>query len=65
MSVEHARAEEPGQLPVRTPQQELRRRRLMEELETTTGDLFAGAAREYLSAIGVGEARLPRREGAA
>ncbi|MFG2986227.1 hypothetical protein ACGFYQ_34085 [Streptomyces sp. NPDC048258] len=65
MSVDHARAEDSNELPVRTPQQELRRKRVLEELEPTTEDLFAGAAREYLSAIGGGNARLSRRGGTA
>lgn len=65
MTVEHSRVTEPIGLPVRTPRQTLRRRRVLEELEPTTEDLFARAAREYLSAIGVGDARLSRRGGAA
>ncbi|MET9959474.1 hypothetical protein ABZ128_10395 [Streptomyces sp. NPDC006326] len=56
MTMEHTRAEEPGRLPVCTPQQELRGRRVLEELETSK-DLFVDAGNEYLSAIGAGEAR--------
>ncbi|MFK0050019.1 hypothetical protein ACIQU4_39115 [Streptomyces sp. NPDC090741] len=60
MTMEHTRAEEPGRLPVCTPQQELRRRRILEELACK--EPFADVGDEYLSAIGVREAR-PTRPG--
>lgn len=60
MTVEHNRTAEHQTLPVRTPQRELRLRRALEELPPA-GDLFADADREYLSAPGIGENRLPRR----
>ncbi|MFK0252962.1 hypothetical protein [Streptomyces sp. NPDC090445] len=56
--MEHTRAAEPTALPVRTPQQELRHRRLLEELEPVTENVFAAAAREYLAAIASGRNRI-------
>lgn len=63
MTVEHSRAAEPIGLPVRTQQQELKRRRLKEELEPTTADLFAAVGRDYLSAIWPGEGPDPHLRG--
>ncbi|MEU6756256.1 hypothetical protein [Streptomyces sp. NPDC046685] len=52
--MEHSRAAETIGLPVRTPQRELRLRRLEQELEPTNVDLFAVVGRDYPSAIGAG-----------
>lgn len=51
--------EESGRLPACTPQQELRRRRILEELAASK-DLFAEVGDEYLSVIGLRKARPTR-----
>ncbi|MFD9339824.1 DUF6415 family natural product biosynthesis protein [Streptomyces sp. NPDC060028] len=63
MTVEHSRAAEPIVLPVRLPQQELKRLRLGEELAPTKADLFAAVGRGHLSATGAGKERIRTSEG--
>lgn len=56
--MEHSRTAESNELPARTPQHELRRSRLLEEMQPPTEHLSAAAARVSLSAPGAGENRL-------
>ncbi|MFD0352909.1 hypothetical protein ACFVHW_04055 [Streptomyces sp. NPDC127110] len=63
--MEHSRAAERTGLPVRTPQEALKRRRALTDLGRAPVNLFAAAGDERLPASGTAEAGLPHSGGTA